>query len=238
MELVDITRDWVSSFMIFFTAADFSCCLFVGLSTFSCVFSKWNACSIRLRSGDWLDHCRKIHLFTFKNSWVTFAVCFGSLCICTMTHHPINFAAFSWIWADSISLYTSEFIRLLLSSTMSSKNTSNQCHWKPCTLMPSHCSTMFHRWCCMLWIMSCSKPSPYFYLPVILTQVDVNFRISKECFSRSGLFKKIFFWQSLIWPCLHLVVNSLYFLSWSFDCRLWQWHSDLLESVLLLAGCC
>ncbi len=107
-----------------------------------------------------------------------------------------------------------------------------QCHWKPCTLMPSHCSTMFHRWCCMLWIMSCSKPSPYFCLPVILIQVDVNFRISKECFSRSGLFKKIFFCQSLIWPCLHLVVNSLYFLSWSFDCRLWQWHSDLL------AGCC
>ncbi len=165
-----------------FTAADFSCCLFVGLSAFSCVFSKWNACLIMLRSGDWLDHCRKIHLFTFKNSWVAFAVCFWSLCICTMECHPINFAAFSWIWADSISLYTSEFIRLLLFSTMSSKNTSNQCHWKPCTLMPSHCSTMFHRWCFMLWIMSCSKPSPYFCLPVILIQVDVNFSCPKNAF--------------------------------------------------------
>ncbi len=53
LELMDITRDWVSSFvMIFqaFTAADLSC-LFVGLSAFSFVFSKWNACSIGLRSG-------------------------------------------------------------------------------------------------------------------------------------------------------------------------------------------
>ncbi len=44
-------------------------------------------------------------------------------------------------------------------------------------LMPSHCSTMFHRLCCMLWIMSCSMPSPYFLLPIILVQVDLNIQI-------------------------------------------------------------
>ncbi len=127
LELMDITRDWVSSFVMLcqaFTAADFSCCLFVGLSflsdlsvglSFSFVFSLWNACSIRLRSGDWLGHCRIFHFFTFKNSWVAFAVCFGSSSICTMKRRPINFAAFGWIWAESISLYTSEFIWLLLS---------------------------------------------------------------------------------------------------------------------------
>ncbi len=38
--------------------------LFVcGLKTFSFVFSKWNACSIGLRSGDWFGHCRIIHIF-------------------------------------------------------------------------------------------------------------------------------------------------------------------------------
>ncbi len=151
--LMDITRDWVSSFVMLcqdFTAADFSCCLFVGLSAFSFVFSKWNACSIGLRSGDWPGHFRIFKFFTFKNSWVAFAVCFGSSSICTMKHHPINFAPFYWIWAESISLYTSEFIRLLLSSVTSSLTPGTQCHWKPCTLMPSHCSTMFHRWCCML----------------------------------------------------------------------------------------
>ncbi len=34
LELMDITRDWVSSFVMLcqaFTLADFSCCLFVGL---------------------------------------------------------------------------------------------------------------------------------------------------------------------------------------------------------------
>ncbi len=36
LELMDITKD---------TAADFICCLFVGLSAFSFVFSKLNACS-------------------------------------------------------------------------------------------------------------------------------------------------------------------------------------------------
>ncbi len=45
LELMDITRDWVSSFVMLcqvFTAADFSCCLLVGISAF--VISKWNAC--------------------------------------------------------------------------------------------------------------------------------------------------------------------------------------------------
>ncbi len=51
--------------------------LFVALSTFSFVFSKWNACSIGWKSVDWLSHCR-IFYFTFKNSWLAFTVCFGS----------------------------------------------------------------------------------------------------------------------------------------------------------------
>ncbi len=59
LELMDITRECVSSFVMLcqaFTATDFSCCLFVGLSAFSFVFRKWNKCSIRLKSGDWLGH--------------------------------------------------------------------------------------------------------------------------------------------------------------------------------------
>ncbi len=63
-----------------FTAAVFRCCLCVALSVFSLVFSV----PIRLRSGDWLSHCRILHFFTFKNSWVAFAVCFGSSSICTL----------------------------------------------------------------------------------------------------------------------------------------------------------
>ncbi len=40
LELMDVTKDWVSSFVMLcqaFTAADFSYCLFLGLSVFSFV---------------------------------------------------------------------------------------------------------------------------------------------------------------------------------------------------------
>ncbi len=60
--------------------------------------------------------------------------------------------------------------------------------------------------------MSCSKPSPYFFLPVILVQVDLNFSCPKSAFPEVVL---DVFWQSLIRPCLQLVVNPLYLLSWS-----------------------
>ncbi len=151
-------RDWVSSFMMLcqaFTAADLSCCLFLSISAFSFVISKWmHARSVWDHEID-LAFQNNPLFFTFKISWVAFSVCFGPLSIYTMNCRPINFAAFDWIWAESISLYTSELIRLFLSSVTSSIKT--QCHWKPWH------HTMFHRLCCVLWIMSCSKPSPYFF---------------------------------------------------------------------------
>ncbi len=122
-----------------------------------------------------------------------------------------------WIWAESISLYTLELIQLLLSSVTSSLNTSNPVPLEV-MLMPSHCSTVLHRWCCVLWIMSCSKPSPYFFLPVILVQVDLNFSHPKNAFPEVVWLFLDVFWHSLIWPCFLLVVNPLYLLSWSLDC--------------------
>ncbi len=81
--------------------------------------------------------------------------------------------------------------------------------------MPSHCSTMFHRWCCMPWIMSCSKPSPYFFLPTILGYRLILISVVQRMLFQmcSGFFRC--FWQSLIWPYLHLVVNPLCLTSWS-----------------------
>ncbi len=83
VELMDITRNWVSSFVMLcqaFTAADFSCSLFVGLSAFSFDFSKWNACSIGLKSRARLGHSKILHFFTSNNSWVAYAECFGLSC--------------------------------------------------------------------------------------------------------------------------------------------------------------
>ena len=80
-----------------FTAAAFSCGLFVDLSAFGFVFSRWKACS------NWLRRWRNVHFFPFKNSWVSFALCFGSLFICLT-----SFAATDWMWAESIDLYASD----------------------------------------------------------------------------------------------------------------------------------
>ncbi len=62
-------------------------------------------------------------LLSLQNSLVAFAVCFGSLSICTVKRRPMSSEAFGWIWADNIARNTSEFILLLLSAVTSSINT-------------------------------------------------------------------------------------------------------------------
>ncbi len=141
------------------TATVFSSCLFLGHFPFSFVFSKWNACSIGFRSGDWLGHCITVHFFPFKNSLVAFAVCFGSLSICTVKRRPMSSEAFGWIWADNIARNTSEFILLLLSVVTSSINTREPV---PLAAIHAHATTtMLHWWGGMLRIMSSSLPSQF-----------------------------------------------------------------------------
>ncbi len=59
------------------TATVFSSCLFLGHFPFSFVFSKWNACSIGFRSGDWLGHCITVHFFPFKTLWLLLQYALG-----------------------------------------------------------------------------------------------------------------------------------------------------------------
>lgn len=49
---------------------------FVSLSPLCFVFNNLKACSIVLRSGDWLGCWRIFHFFSLRRSWFTFAVCF------------------------------------------------------------------------------------------------------------------------------------------------------------------
>lgn len=68
---LDISVRWVSSLVMLCqasTATVFSSCLFLGHFPFSFFFSKWNACSIGFRSGDWLGHCITFHFFPLKSS--------------------------------------------------------------------------------------------------------------------------------------------------------------------------
>ncbi len=74
-----------------FNAATLGCCLFVGLSAFSLVFSNWKACSIGFRSGEWLGHWRIFHFINGQVMAMSFEVCLGSLSICIVKLCPINF---------------------------------------------------------------------------------------------------------------------------------------------------
>ncbi len=182
LELMDITKDpplWCFARPLLQLTSIVVC-----LWAFSFVFSKWNACSIGLRSGDWLGHCKNIALFYLQKL-------LG--CFCCMF----------WVIVHLYYEAPSNQICCIWSSVTSSLNTSDPVPLEA-MLMPSHCSTMFLRWCCMLWIMSCSKPSPYFFLPVILVQVDLNFSHPMNAFPEVFWFFRCFLAKSnvaLFAPC-------------------------------------
>ncbi len=151
-----------------------------------------------------------------------------------MKRRPINFG---WIWAESISMYTSEFIRLLLTSVTSSLNTSN-----PVPLEAMHVyaiTLLYHASHMMLYALGhWAVPSLLhaFFFPSFCYRLIL--KLSKECFSRSGLTFFDVFWQNLALfaPCGKPSVSA--HVKSSLDCGPWQWHTYLLESVLLLDGCC
>ncbi len=59
--------------------------------------------------------------------------------------------------------------------------------------------------------------------------------VQRMLFQKWSGFFRCFFWQSLIWPaCTLWWTLCICSLKSSLDCRLWQWHVFLLESVLLL----
>ncbi len=104
--------------------------------------------------------------------------------------------------------------------------------------MHAHSLTLLHHVSQMLYVLDHELFQAFsilVFLPVNLVQVD---QPSKECFSRSCLsfWKCFFFCQSLI--NLYLEPSVFALVKSSLDCRLWQWHNYLLESVLHLAGCC
>jgi len=98
---MDITRDCFSSFVMLyqaFTATDaVVVCLwvFLPLALSSTHGMQLNRAEIRTLTWPW----KNLQFF------FTFKICFGSLSICTMKRHPINFGQFGGIWADSIPIH-------------------------------------------------------------------------------------------------------------------------------------
>lgn len=82
---------------------------------------------------------------------------------------------------------------------------------------------MFDRWCGICVIMSCFSLSPYFCGQALCFLLCSNL-MSLLLSVTSGF---------------HLAVNPLFpFMKLSFDCRPWQRHAYLLDSVLESSMCC
>ncbi len=197
------------------TATVFISCLFLGHFPFSFVFSKWNACSIGFRSGDWLGHCITVHFFPFKNSLVAFAVCFGSLSICTVKRRPMSSEAFGWIWADNIARNTSEFILLLLSAVTSSINTREPV---PLAAIHAHAMTLpppcftdevvcLGSWAVTFLLHTLLFPSLWYKLILVSS---VHRMLFQNC---EGFLDVV--WQTLIWPSCFWGSPMVYILWWT-----------------------
>ncbi len=195
-------------------------CLFLGHFPFSFVFSKWNACSIGFRSGDWLGHCITVHFFPFKNSLVAFAVCFGSLSICTVKRCPMSSEAFGWILADIIARNTSEFILLLLSAVTSSINTREPV---PLAAIHAHAMTLpppcftdevlcLGSWAVPFLLHTLLFPSLWFKL-ILVSSVHRMLFQNCEGFFRCRL--------ALIWPSCFWGSPMVYILWWTLCIHSW-----------------
>ncbi len=229
------------------TATVFSSCLFLGHFPFSFVFSKWNACSIGFRSGDWLGHCITVHFFPFKNSLVAFAVCFGSLSICTVKRRPMSSEAFGWIWADNIARNTSEFILLHLSAVTSSINTREPI---PLAAIHAHAMTLpppcftdevvcLGSWAVPFLLHTLLFPSLWYKLILVSSVHRILFQNCEGFFRCRLANSNLAFLFLRLTNGLHLVVNPLYSLWWSLLLIVdWHTYTYLLESVLDLANCC
>ncbi len=204
-------------------ATVFSSCLFLGHFPFSFVFSKWNACSIGFRSGDWLGHCITVHFFPFKNSLVAFAVCFGSLSICTVKRRPMSSEAFGWIWADNIARNTSEFILLLLSAVTSSINTREPV---PLAAIHAHAMTLpppcftdevvcLGSWAVPFLLHTLLFPSLWYKLILVSSVHRMLFQNCEGFFRCRLANSNLAFLFLRLTNGLHLVVNPLYSLWWS-----------------------
>ncbi len=108
------------------------------VSAFTLLFSWWNSCSIRFKSGDWLGQSKTFHFFALIKSLTELAGCFKSLSWCNMKHFPMNLVAFSWILVGKMVLYPSKFILLLSSYIKSSVKMRGSV---PETVMRAHAMT-------------------------------------------------------------------------------------------------
>ncbi len=214
LEPMDITKFWVFSLEMLcqvFTAATLSCCLFVGLSAFSLVFSNWKACSIGLRSGDWLGHWRIFHFFAFKKV----SSCFRSM-FRVIIHLHCEAASYQFcsIWLNVSREYSHKDLRIY---TSISSYIINKHQWA-CSI-DSHTCPFYH------------TAPPCFTLDVCFGSSAVPFFRHTLPISLSLILLSCYQWFA---PCCKPSVFT--FMKVSLDCRFWQWCAEL-QSFLKFCWC-
>ncbi len=106
------------------------------VSAFTLLFSGWNSCSIRFKSGSWLGQSKTFHVFALIKSLTELEGCFGSLFWCNMKHFDL--VVFSWILVDKMFFYPSKLILLQSSYIKSSVKLRGSVPETACMLMPWH----------------------------------------------------------------------------------------------------
>lgn len=147
--------------------ASFGCCVFVGFSALSFVFSIFNELEIRLITWPLTN----FPFLCLQIVWSCFRGAFRVIGRLQVEATPCRFCS---IWLkvriEIVVQYTSEFISVLLSAVTISGG-------EPVLLAAIFARVITLPQACLtddvvLWIISCSSPFPDFFLPITLIQVD------------------------------------------------------------------
>ncbi len=153
-------------------------------------------------------------LLPFKNSLVAFAVCFGSLSICTVKRRPMSSEAFGWIWADNMpeTLQNSSCCfcqhHIINKYKRTSSTGSHTC--------PRHdtTTTMLHWWGGILGSWAVPFLLHTLLFPSLWYKLILVSSVHRMLFQNCEGFLDVV-WQTLIWPSCFWGSPMVYILWWT-----------------------
>ena len=215
---MDITRHWVSSFLML---------------CHSCLaFNKWNACSVGLRSDDWLGHSRIFEFFVL----IKLLGCFGWMFwVIVHLYYETPPNQFGCVWQEfGSSQYVSEHLRIHPAASVLC-HIINKRWWPRAITLPPPCFTdtvvCFGSWAVPLFSSHHSgRGWSWFHLPwesssrAVMAFLEVQSSLSIT--------------EAYEWIAPFSERSVFTFMQSSLYGRLGHWYAYLLDSVVHLAGCC
>ncbi len=196
-----------------------SCCSWAFSFRF---LSKWNACSIGFRSGDWLGHCITVHFFPFKTLWLLLQYALG--------HCPSAL----WSAVQWVLKHLAEYEQIILPETLQNSSaalsavTSSINTRKPVPLAAIHAHAMtlpppcftdevvcLGSWAVPFLLHTLLFPSLWYKLILVSSVHRMLFQNCEGFFRCRLANSNLAFLFLRLTNGLHLVVNPLYSLWWS-----------------------